>query len=519
MNTSGSARLVQLLSSDRDRVAEVRKFLGSTSGRKLRTELAPQISQWAPVEVLVPEPYREWRPLVKDAMVFVFSRLSAARLAPKLVEQFDLPFDTPPAKRIFRLISKMPGIQKLGQVLARNRRLDPALSAALSDLENSLNDVDLPTVRAIIDKQLGHRLVEFAVEVEPEICCEASVSAVVKFTWLNPETRVREQGVFKVLKPYVPKFFSEDMQLLQRLSEHLTKDQTYGIGTREIPRMVADVRILLEHELDFPREQETLVEAFRTYWSVSGTRVPRPIPQLCTATITAMTFEQGVKVTEAFRDDKWRRRRIAEQLTQSLIAVPLLSREQNSIFHADPHAGNLLYDEGQRELVILDWALTENFNLESRRRLALLVIMTVLRDVQGVKDSIHLLASPESARDAVQMELVDRRTDEFFRGLPSDYSPGSLDAMRLLDGIAMEGVRFPTSLAMFRKVVFTLDGVLHDVAGSEVRMDSIIIREFILRALSSYGWYHAPLRLADVALVQRSALMFPARSLLAARSA
>ena len=36
-----------------------------------------------------------WRPPVRDAMIFVVTRLSPARLAPKLLEQIELPPDTP----------------------------------------------------------------------------------------------------------------------------------------------------------------------------------------------------------------------------------------------------------------------------------------------------------------------------------------------------------------------------------------------------------------------------------------
>ena len=51
-----------------------------------------------------------------------------------------------------------------------------------------------------------------------------------------------------------------------------------------------------------------------------------------------------------------------------------------------------------------------------------------------------------------------------------------MEAMRLLDGIALEGVRFPAALLVFRKACFTLDGVLQDVAGSSVRLDSAMAR-------------------------------------------
>ena len=45
------------------------------------------------------------------------------------------------------------------------------------------------------------------------------------------------------------------------------------------------------------------------------------------------------------------------------------------MFHADPHAGNLLYDNDKEEVVILDWALTQQLTYSQRRHLALLFIM------------------------------------------------------------------------------------------------------------------------------------------------
>ena len=262
-----------------------------------------------------------------------------------------------------RLISKMPALQKLGQVLARNRRISPALRNELAKLENGMSDVQPEEIRAIIEQQLGPQLARYAVEIEPAIFCEASVSAVVRFTWNNP-ARERERGVFKVIKPFVPLCFGEDMTLLQELGDYLAAtDRGYGFAVRDVKEMLAEVRLLLEHELDFPREQATLAEAYRAYRSSFGIRVPRPIKPLCTAGITAMSAEDGVKVTDACRRFPIRRRRIAEQLIEALIAVPLFSRDEVAIFHADPHAGNLLYDEPNRELMVLDWALAERLGL------------------------------------------------------------------------------------------------------------------------------------------------------------
>ncbi len=54
---------------------------------------------------------------------------------------------------------------------------------------------------------------------------------------------------------------------------------------------------------------------------------------------------------------------------------------------------------------------------------------------------------------------------------------------------------FPPALFLFRKSVLTLDGVLYDVAGPDVRIDEVIAREFLTRCAASFGVFlYAPLQ-------------------------
>ena len=51
----------------------------------------------------------------------------------------------------------------------------------------------------------------------------------------------------------------EDMALLQKLGEFLTsRERGYDFAVRDIDEMLTEVRLLLERELDFTREQATL---------------------------------------------------------------------------------------------------------------------------------------------------------------------------------------------------------------------------------------------------------------------
>jgi len=459
------------------RINAVEAVLASEPGRFWRDELGRWTVRMVPVDLLVPEEYRQWRPLVRDAMGFVVSRLSANRLAPKVVEQMELTADTPPEERLLRFIAKVPGLQKIGQVLARNRKLDPRVRRALSELENGISDVSINEIRAIIVQQLRRRLAKHAVEIDSAILCEASVSAVVPFTWRNPESGRRERGVFKVLKPYIPSCYAEDMKILQQLAGHLArKHRTSGVRLAGLAETLTEIRLLLEREVDFRGEQKTLLNALRIYRSVPGVRVPRLIEPLSTDVITALTRESGAKVTEALTRLDTDRVRVAERLAEALVAVPALTRDKDAIFHADPHAGNVLYDKRHGELVILDWALTEHLTRSQRKNVLMLVLMMILRDADGVHRAVECLRERRTAEDREQTRIVREHVNRFLDALPLFQVPAAMDAMRLLDEIAMEGIRFPAALLMYRKASFTLDGVLEDIAGSSIRMDTAITR-------------------------------------------
>jgi len=224
-----------------------------------------------------------------------------------------------------------------------------------------------------------------------------------------------------------------------------------------------------------------------------------------------MSEERGAKVTEVYAGRPYLRRRVAEQLVEALVTVPLLSRDSQVVFHVDPHAGNLLYDEVAGKIVLLDWALTERFGREFRRQVAMLVIMTVLRNSAGVSEALRRLAVPGVRRDPEKLRLIDKQVEKFFKELPYNRFAGSLDALQLLDEIALSGVRFPASLAFFQKALFTLDGVLHDIAGSEVSISYLIVRDFVIRLLVSFGLDHPPLSVSDLLAVQKSGLLYPSR--------
>jgi len=492
--------------------------LRSPVGQAMRDTMARWIvDEIVPVDRLVPKAYEKWRPPVRDAMMFVVARLSPERLAPKLLEQLKLPLKTSAEVRLLRLIAKVPGLQKLGQVIARNQHFRPALRNALARLENGIRDVRPEDVVAIIRRELGPRLEKYAVVIAPTILSEASVSAVVRFTWRDPASGKRERGVFKVLKPHIPKYFAEDMEYLQGLAQYFAdRHHNYGFSANLLPDTFKKVRRLLRHEVNFVREQKTLLKARSLYRSMKGVRVPRLLKPLCTSRITALTEEPGIKVTNAAaRLPESRRRKVAEQLIEALVAVPLLSSEEEAIFHGDPHAGNLLYNNRTGELTIIDWALRERLSRDQRRHLALLFLMVTLRDPVGTCNEVLALSQHQIRSTSPRGRMVSEFVRHFLDELPVVRLPSGVDAMLLLERLAMKGVKFPGPLIMLSKVMFTLDGILGHVGGSSSGMGLgfgvTIARHVAQHWISNRKEFRSPLKTRDWITLQCSALLYTGR--------
>jgi ubiquinone biosynthesis protein len=162
---------------------------------------SPALAQWdLDVGSLVPEEYAAYRPVIADAFLFFLRHLSPGRAAAILEEQTRLAPTSSVAKRLAALLRHCPTLHKLGQVVARNRRLSPALRKRLQALESMEPVTPLASVQAAVEKELGRSSVG-ELSLAPRAIAEASVAVVLPFTYWAAEGKERKSGVLKVLKP------------------------------------------------------------------------------------------------------------------------------------------------------------------------------------------------------------------------------------------------------------------------------------------------------------------------------
>jgi ubiquinone biosynthesis protein len=425
----------------------------------------------------VPETYAQYRSVVCDGIEFFLSRVSRPRLVELVASQLKLPPDTTPQERLLELAKRFPTLHKLGQTIARNPGLDPQVKRWLIHLEHGRYGTPLENLLERID-DLEKTTGEMGrIAVEPAILAEASVGAVLPFQWRAAQSEAPLRGVFKILRPGVRRRVREELAILEETARFFEDHRgRYPLQNLQFLDLFQEVRERLVREIDTLAEQDHLAEAAQVYGALPGIEIPERLP-FSTDTVTAMTFLEGPKITDADLSSSGRRQ-FAARLFETLICKPLFSRRQASLFHGDPHAGNLLAvgdpASGRLRIGLVDWSLAGHLGKGDRIRAAQLIQAVFKNNLSGIRRAVNALhqGAPMGAHRRRQYR---RRILRLMRS--SDFAGRPLinRTFKLLEHLALEGFVFPADLMLFGKAIFTLEGVLYDL-WPRFDMDAAITR-------------------------------------------
>lgn len=422
---------------------------------------------------LVPDAYARYRPAVADGISFFLANLSEARGAEILAGQLALPHATSLGERLVAIAECCPALHKLCQVLARDRRLPPDLRALLQRLETMPpRRESVAALHAALQRQLGP-LAALDVCVDEPPLAEASVAIVQPFRWRDPATEGERHGVFKLLKDGIEERLEEELDLLARVGARLDERcRHYGLPAIDYAASFARVRALLSGEVRLDNEQAHLREARVAYAAMPSVLVPQ-VFAFSTPRLTAMERVFGRKVTDVRDLGTRARRKLASLIADALLAQPVWLGTGAGLFHADPHAGNLVATVDGR-LAILDWSLTGRLAKDEQVAMTQILLGAVTFDAARIGDAVAALAADAMDADALK-RVVARHLGRLGCGVWP--SLGWLTAL-MDDALIEAGARFSADLVMFRKVLQTLRGVVADVS-EDCRLDLVLAGRFL----------------------------------------
>ena len=432
----------------------------------------------------------KWRGLIESLLEEFLRRFDRATLSRLLKHQRALPSPATPGERAARLASEFTAFHKVCQMLARNPSLSADTRASLAPLER------LPPF-SIPDENFAAALA-LAARVRPDLRPEpggarvarGSVAEVFRFDGGQPETG----GVaLKFVRPDAMPRIRREASILKRMA-----GETAMIGmfagrnfARTIGDALRDASGALLREIDFAGEAANLREA-RAFYEINQ-RIC--VPQVMNPPLEHgifMEFIEGSPLLDVPLDQA-RRRETARLLFRSLILEPLFSGLPESIFHADPHAGNIhLQMHKAGAIVLLDWS--QAGRLAAQQRHALLELC------------LHC-ATGSAPPAAVLERLLGVALQSGHVPFPEDAGDPLRAALEIVQQLAEGGHPVPLDLLLLRKSLLTVEGVIHQLDPDlDPWRETLIYTSWVLASEAAIRAWSMPFPWLDRPVFLRSGL-------------
>lgn len=354
----------------------------------------------------------------------------------------------PASRRLVRAFEELgPAFVKLGQMLSTRQDLFPKeYVEAFTSLQDRVEPFDGAIARATVEEELEATTADLFEEFSDAPVASASIAQVHKAV-----LRGGAVVAVKVQRPGIERTLRSDVNILHVLAELAEDKLDLGVYTPAAIVQAFDRAISLE--VDFLNEAAH-ADLFREAMAaVEGVRVPRVYRSLSSRRVLTLEWVEGRKLIDVGATKADRR-----VVMRRLVAATFEQVFRQSLFHADPHPGNLVVDDGS-VLTFLDFGLVGRITKEMHETLETLFVGVVFGDADGIARAIYRAGSAEGRVNL--RELSGRVADMHQRW--SGTSLGEQDtgriASELLDLAREYGLRLPEEYALLARASAALDGI------------------------------------------------------------
>ncbi|AHG88988.1 ABC-1 domain-containing protein [Gemmatirosa kalamazoonensis] len=367
------------------------------------------------------------------------------------------------ARRAARLVETLgrlgPTFVKLAQLLGARADLVPEpYLAALGTLSDQAPLVPLAAVRRTIAREYGTPADEIFEWFDPAPLAAASLGQVHRARWRGHEVAV------KVLRPGVERLVAADVRAAERLLA-LAERWFPNPHLRGVRNAVREFGVRVWEELDFRHEAANAAAMRANFAGRAGVAVPRVEPSLVRRRVLVMEYMPGTRI-DRLQHLVASGRLDAEELVRRVIELYMRMMLIDGFFHADPHPGNLYYQEppegatGFGTIVVLDFGMVVPVSRELRRRLARAAFAGIRRDADGLVDGFYALGVADPRADRATMRaLVDALLDVAYTKGTTARDRIELLADRVMSTLYDFPVTLPGDLVYFARTAALIEGL------------------------------------------------------------
>jgi predicted unusual protein kinase regulating ubiquinone biosynthesis (AarF/ABC1/UbiB family) len=358
---------------------------------------------------------------------------------------------------------------KLGQWLSSRADILPQpYLEELAKLQDSVPSAPFNQIKPIIEKDLGPIDEKFD-EINPESISGASLGQVYRGTISG------QQIVIKVKRPGIEKVVAKDIKVLKKILPlalgFVDPNLRYSAKA-----MLSQFIETIHEEMDYTHESENLKKIKKDMENVSKVIVPAVFDDYSSKNVLTMEYLPGIKVTNVQALDEMGIDR--EQLVIDVHKVFFTMLLKHSIFHADPHPGNIsVTDDGK--LILYDYGMVGHINNETRFKLIRLYLALVEKNPSRVVNAMSDLGMLTPGYNRM---VIEKGIELSIRAMHGN-KPDEMEVQSLMELANRTMSKFPfvlpKNLALYMRMASIIEGIYktHDVDFKFVKVLRNILEE------------------------------------------
>ncbi|MCJ8006423.1 ABC1 kinase family protein [Lederbergia wuyishanensis] len=366
---------------------------------------------------------------------------------------------------------------KIGQMLSiRGDLLPYSFIRQIQDLTDNVPPSDFDKIQDILEKEWGGTIDQYLLSIEKKAIASASIGEVYKGI-LNDGSKV----AIKVQRPNIESIIRTDFRTLSFIIWFVDHLIPIPKGFINLKVLFKELKEVIERELDFVKEQNSLHSFKERFKDVEDIIIPSVYTELSTSKVLVMEWMEGVRLTNVEALDRLSINR--NELAQNLISIFLPQWLEAGMFHADPHPGNVLVTE-EGKIILLDFGMIGEITKTDAAHFQALIESILSKNYsKAVESFIHLgFLLPEA-----DTRTMERLLAELMSFSPSQLKEIDLIALKLEmnDLIRALPIQVPTRFVFLGRSFVTIEGMIRELVPEEEII--VLVKPVFMDWLEKHG--------------------------------
>jgi predicted unusual protein kinase regulating ubiquinone biosynthesis (AarF/ABC1/UbiB family) len=344
-----------------------------------------------------------------------------------------------------------PSYIKLGQWLSSRADLLPQpYLDVLEKLQDDVLPAPFSDVRPILEIELG-ALDDIFEYFDTSAISGASLGQVYLAKYEEKDV------VVKISRPHIEQTIGQNIYILKKLLPIATRfiDENLRFSAEG---MLSQFIETVHEEMDYRIEARNLIEIKNNLKEDKSVIIPKVYLDRTSRHVITLEYLPGIKVTDIRTLDEYNidRAKLVYRIHRLFFKMLL----RHSIFHADPHPGNISV-ASNGTIILYDFGMVGRLDDDTRRRLVRLYLGLVDKDPVRTTDVLIELGTLEPS---VDRRLVEKGLELSIQSLHGK----KVDRMEVkaLQDLANKTLsrfpfRLPKSLALYMRMASILEGIYH----------------------------------------------------------